>query len=508
MSDTTATRRVFLMLGNQLLPVARLRPWQSALFFLAEDYATCRQRPYHKHKLVFTLAAMRAHADLLRREGFSVEYMPLGEANNRLSFTDKLRHLLSRTGFRELVHFEIEDRAIERRVAAFAARYGIERIVVPTPMFMTGREEFQAWLSSVDSPRVTDFYRYQRRRHHLLVDERGRPLGGRWNLPAGNRSALPASMPVPEVTRPRHGRYVRIVSEVVDQYFPDNPGQTSDFWLPTTRAQAVDWLKDFLEQRFCQFDRYQDALSVRSDVVFHSTLSPLMNVGLLTPSEVISRAVTFANDERIALPGVESFVRQIAGWREFSRGIYHARGRKMTTSNFFGHERRLSNDWYRGTTGIDPLDHVIAKVNRLGWAHHMERQAVVGNLMLLCEIAPGDAYRWFFSHFVDSSHWATAPNVYGLALFADGGTFTDHPYICGSNYLLKMGDYERGPWTEIVDGLFWRFVERHRAWIMQTPGLAELNDGYARLPTHRRRRLILKAEGFLAEKTELAQEVA
>ncbi|UCG73324.1 MAG: cryptochrome/photolyase family protein [Chromatiales bacterium] len=501
-------RRVFLLLGNQLFPVARLRPWQGNLFYMAEDYGTCRYLQHHKHKLVFTLSAMRAHAELLRNEGFSVDYLPLNEANNRLSFLEKLRQLLSRTGFRELLHFEIEDPAMERRIARFAERYGLRRTVVPTPMFLCERPEFSEWLATQQQPRMAAFYKWQRRRLDILVDAHGRPEGGRWSFDQENRKPLPPGVPVPDLPTVRPGRHVRQVKVLVDQMFPEHPGSTANFWLPTTRAQARDWLKDFLEQRFSCFGDYEDALTTRSDAVFHSALSPLLNIGLLTPREVISRTLAFANDERVALNSVEGFVRQVAGWREFIRGMYHESGTTMARRNFWGHQRGLTPDWYRGTTGIDPLDQVIHKVDRLGWAHHIERLMVVGNLMLLSEIEPRQAYRWYMELFVDSAHWVMNPNVYGMALFADGGTFTTKPYICGSNYLLRMGDYRRGPWGDTVDGLFWRFVARHRAWFSKQPRLGVIVRNLDRMPRDRRRRLEQCADKFLSEKTRPAKAVA
>ena len=501
-------RRVFLLLGNQLFPVARLRPWQATLFYMAEDYATCRYVQHHKHKLVFTLSAMRAHADLLRSEGFTVEYQPLNEANNKISFIEKLRQLLSRTGFRELVHFEIEDPAMEQRIARFAQRYGLKRTVVPTPMFLCERKEFSGWLATQRTPRMASFYQWQRRRLDILVDSRGRPEGGRWSFDQDNRKRLPPGVPVPDLPSVRPGRHVQQVRSLVDEMFPDHPGATQDFWLPTTRAQARDWLKDFLEQRFSCFGDYEDALTTRSDAVFHSALSPLMNIGLLTPREVISRTLAFAHDERVALNSVEGFVRQVIGWREFIRGMYHEHGNAMARRNYWGHERGLTSDWYRGTTGIEPLDRVINKVDRLGWAHHTERLMVVGNLMLLCEIDPRQSYRWFMELFVDSAHWVMNPNVYGMALFADGGIFTTKPYICGSNYLLRMGDYRRGPWTDVVDGLFWRFVAKHRGWFARQPRLGVIVKNLDRMPRDRQRRLTRCAEQFLEQKTRPAKAVA
>ncbi len=501
-------RRVFLMLGNQLFPVARLRAWQGALFFLAEDYMTCRNLRHHQHKLLLTLAGMRAQAELLRREGFSVDYVPLSEESNRQSYVEKLRRLLSRTGFRELLHFEIEDPLMERRIARFARQHDIQRTVVPTPMFLCDRQDFADWHAAQEKPDLETFYPWLRSREKLLLDADGRPRGGRWRTSGDALKALPTGVPVPDLPAVRHGRHVRDLQPVVADLFSDHPGDVRSFWLPTTRAQATDWLKDFLEQRFSCFGDYEGSFSRRSDAVFHSALSPLLNTGLLTPREVISRALTFAEDERVSLTSVEPFVRQIVGWREFMHGMYRHHGSTMSRRNFWGHERGLTSDWYTGNTGIEPLDHVIRKAGRLGWANHNERLMVVGNLMLLAEIDPRHAYRWFMEMFADSAHWVTSPNVFGVALFADGGLLSGKPQICGSNYLMRMGDYPRGDWVDVVDGLYVRFVSRNSAWFGRQKKLSVIMDNLERMPAERRRRLERRAAQFLRDKTVQAKEVA
>jgi len=501
-------RRVFLMLGNQLFPVARLRNWQGALFFLAEDYATCRNVRHHKHKLLFTLSAMRAHAELLRREGFSVEYVPLSEESNRLTYVEKLRRLLSTTGFKELVHFEIEDPLMERRIARFADRHGIQRTVVPTPMFLCSREDFADWLDRQQTPALAAFYQWQRTREDILMEPDGRPRGGRWSFEGGGRKPIPPTVPIPDLPSVRQGRHVRDLQPLITELFAEHPGSVDDFWLPNTRAQATDWLKDFLEQRFSCFGDYGDAIAQRSDALFHSALSPLLNTGLLTPREVVSRTLSFAEDERVALSSVEPFLRQVIGAREFVRGMYRHYGTTMSRRNFWGHQRGLTSDWYTGNTGIEPLDYVIRKAERLGWAHHNERLMIAGNLMLLCEIEPRQAYRWFMEMFVDSAHWVMNPNVYGLALFSDGGLFSSKPHISGANYLMRLGDFERGDWMDTLDGLFLRFVSRNSGWFNRQPRLAGLVENLERMPAERQRRLSRRAEAFLRDKTIPVQEVA
>ena len=226
---------------------------------------------------------------------------------------------------------------------------------------------------------------------------------------------------------------------------------------------ALEWLEDFLKVRFAEFGPFEDAISTRSRTVFHSVLSPLMNLGLLTPDEVVSRAVEYAEQAEVPLQSVEGFVRQIIGWREFIRGVYQNFDDKQSTSNHFDHQRELTDDWYRGTTGIPPLDDTIRTALELGWTHHIPRLMVAANLMTLAEIHPQSAWRWFMEMYVDSSEWVMGPNVFGMGLFSDGGIFATKPYICGSNYLLKMSDFRKGEWCDVVDGLYWRFIQKHRA---------------------------------------------
>jgi deoxyribodipyrimidine photolyase-related protein len=506
--DRKQHRQLIVLLGNQLFPTRRLRNYKAAMVFMAEDHASCTYVRHHKHKLVLILSAMRAHADALRKAGLKVHYERLEESPPELSYTDKLLRVVRQVGCRELLHFEIEDKGMERRIATFAKRHGLRRTVLPSPMFVCSREDFAEWIEDRATLRMADFYQWQRRRLDILVDPSGRPLGNRWSFDADNRKRLPAKMPVPPLPSFLPDRHVRAVAAQVERRFPDHAGRAATFALPTTRKQAFRWLDDFIDQRFACFGDFEDALSTRSDHVFHSVLSPLMNIGLLTPREVLDRALAYAVNQEIALNNVEGFVRQIIGWREFMRGMYRHRGAQMASRNFFGHHRQLTADWHRSTTGILPLDAVIAKANRIGWAHHIERLMIAGNLMMLAEIEPRDAYRWFMEMFVDAANWVMVPNVYGMALFADGGIFTTKPYACGSNYLRRMGDYPLGNWTATMDGLYWRFIKRHRAFFSRQPRSAMLVGNLDRMPAARARDLAQRAEAFLNAKTIDVKEVA
>jgi deoxyribodipyrimidine photolyase-related protein len=491
-----AARRLLVVLGNQLFPVDHLRDCEDAVVFMAEDPGLCTYVKHHQQKIVLFLAAMRSYADVLRAADFDVRYFEL-DAESSASYEQKLARVVSELGCTELLHFEVEDKPMETRLIDFCEQRSIERIEMRSPMFLATRDDFRRFADDRSRMLMGDYYKRQRQRTGILVDEDGRPEGGKWSFDEANRKKLPKSMEPPEIAAAARTRHVDETIEVVERRFADHPGRAADFWWPTTREQAQDWLRDFLDERLARFGPYEDAISRRSATVFHSVLSPILNLGLLTPDEVMHAALERHAAGDVPIESIEGFVRQVLGWREFVRGVYRVCGEEQESTNFWGHERELTHDWYHGTTGIAPLDDAIKISLRLGWAHHIQRLMVVGNLMTLCEIRPAAAWRWFMEMYVDSSEWVMVPNVYGMGIFSDGGLFATKPYICGSNYILKMSDYGKDEWCATVDGLYWRFIDKHRDFFASNPRLALMPKALDRLEKTRKENIFAAAEVFL-----------
>lgn len=224
------------------------------------------------------------------------------------------------------------------------------------------------------------------------------------------------------------------------------------------------------------FGDYEDAIVQDEEILFHSCLSPLLNIGLLTPRQVIDETIKFNKKHKVPLNSLEGFIRQLIGWREFIRGIYHTVGEKQRKRNFFKHNRKLSTPFYQGTTGVTPIDVAIKKVLKNGYVHHIERLMVLGNFFLLCGISPNEVYRWFMELFIDSYDWVMVPNVYGMSQYSDGGMMTTKPYFSGSNYILKMSDFKKAPWCEVWDALFWEFLIKHDRFFAKQPRLSFLHQ--------------------------------
>ena len=494
--------KVLLIFGNQLFPLKHLPPPAGYKVFMAEDQELCTYYRFHKHKIILFLAAMRTYAEELSNAGYEVHYVKIGDPKSMAqTFEGKLEAFIKVTQIDELVSFEIEDKFMNVRIADLSKSIDLPQKVLQSPMFLTSRAQFAAYLKRSKKPFMKTFYEQQRREMNILMNHDGTPQGGKFSFDEDNRESLPEDVPIPKLPEINLNQHVKDVSEIVDHLFKEHPGDVKDFWLPVSYGDSILWLDDFLEKRLTNFGLYEDAITGRDVALFHSVLSPMMNLGLLTPAEIVKRTADFAKKKKIPLNSHEGFIRQVIGWREFVRGIYQNFSERQDNENFFKHSRKLSSSWYDGTTGLPPLDDAIRKTVKFGWAHHIERLMIVSCVMLLAQVDPREVHRWFMEMYVDSSDWVMGPNVYGMGQFSDGGIFATKPYICGSNYILKMSDYKKGPWCEEWDGLYWKFVAEKFQFLGKNPRLSMMVAMWNKKSKSQQDALLAAAERFIQRNT-------
>ena len=486
-----------LILGNQLFPEwTASGPLKLSLkdsVLMIEDAGIAGRFRYHPTRIHHTFVAMREFRDHLSKEKIKVSYFELEDSIS----TPFLKRILSELGEDRTIRVAaIPDRSFRAELSKFCEKNGIMLETLPNPQFLCGEDEFRAYLKSSKKPFMKTFYERERKRLGILVDSKGRPEGGQWSFDVENRKKLPKTYREPELPAIKPGPHDEAVSILVKKHFQDHPGTLGPRYLPANRKEALDWLKSFLKERLQDFGPYEDAISKQHTSLNHSLLSPLINLGLLNPQEVVEQAVEFGSKHKIPLASLEGFVRQVIGWREFIFGVDAVFGEKEHDTNFFSHHRKLGIEWYKGTTGIPPLDDAIRKADRIAYLHHIERLMVVGNLMLLCQVHPHEVYRWFMEMQIDSYEWVMGPNVFGMGQMSDGGIFATKPYISGSNYILKMSDYEKGPWCEIWDGLYWSFIDRNRAFFSRNPRLSMMVKLLDKMPSVRKKELFSKAREF------------
>jgi deoxyribodipyrimidine photolyase-related protein len=231
----------------------------------------------------------------------------------------------------------------------------------------------------------------------------------------------------------------------------------------------------------------------------------MLNIGLLSPSQIIDKAIAYARDHDIPVNSLEGFVRQILGWREYIRAVYTAKGTTERKKNYWSHQRKIPPSFWSGTTGIVPVDDAIKRLLSTGYNHHIERLMVLGNFMLLCEFDPDEVYKWFMEMYIDSYDWVMVPNVYGMSQYADGGMMSTKPYISGSNYIMKMSNYAKGEWSEIWDALFWRFIYKHKEMFAKNPRMSMMAVQVNKMDEEKLKQHLNRAEMFLSS---LDKEIA
>ena len=409
------------------------------------------------------------------------------------------KKLLKKKKIKEITFFEIEDKFFEKRILNLGKKNSLKINQVKSPMFLMERQEFENYLSKNKRPFMANFYKIVRTKINLLMNKNGSPKGNKWSFDEENRKKLPNTIKIPKISKVKETKNTIALKKFININFEDHPGNTDKFWFPTTRKDSNKWLDEFLKERIKLFGDYEDAVTDRSNIVFHSALSPLINLGLITPEEIVEKLRKIEN--RVPINSLEGYIRQIIGWREFMRGIYQNYDERLSKTNFFNHKRKMKKSWYEGTTGLPPLDYAIKNALNHGWSHHIERLMILSNIMNLCEIKPTIVYKWFMEMFVDSSDWVMVPNVYGMGLFSDGGIFATKPYICGSSYFMKMMDFKKGEWCNTMDGLYWRFIDRNRKFFLKNPRLSMMVRIFDKMKTDRKKLILLAADKFIKQNT-------
>ena len=494
--------KLFFILGNQLFPIQHLNSFKNDhIIFMAEDYQLCTYEKHHKLKILLFLSAMRSYAENLKNNKFKIEYQKIENKEFKYDYLKKLKKIINSKNIKEVSSFEIEDKFFEKKITLFLKKENIKWNIVQTPMFLNSRNDFKNYLKKSKKPFMATFYKDVRKKSGILMGSDANPIGGKWSFDEDNRNKLPKNITIPKFPKIGETNNTKKLKPIIEKLFSDHPGNTDNFWFATEYEDVLKILNFFIKEKLNLFGDYEDAVNQQNNVLFHSTLSPYINLGLITPELVIKKVLEFHKKKKIRLNSLEGFIRQIIGWREFMRGIYQSYSNEMETRNFFKQNRKMKKSWYEGNTGLPPLDYSIKNAVDYGWSHHIERLMILSNIMNLCEIKPTIVYRWFMEMFVDSSDWVMVPNVYGMGLFSDGGIFATKPYICGSSYFMKMMDFKKGDWCNTMDGLYWRFINRNRNYFLKNPRLSMMVRIFDKMKTERKKLILSEAEKFINKNT-------
>lgn len=470
---------------------------------LTEDPLFFGDQPYpchfHRQKLVLHRASMKHYAQYLEERSVEVLYKEYAGGASKL---EKIFGDLKSKDVETLHCVEVVDFILEKRLQRLSDQYQIKIHWHQTPGFINSKSENQTYRSSKKRWFMADFYQWQRKRLGILIDAEQKPIGGQWSFDDENRKRLPKKM-IPNLIPPNfpeESTWVQEANRYVDKNFPRALGKSHPFYYPIDHASALRWLEEFLAHKLNSFGSYEDTIVEDQNWLYHSVLTPMLNIGLLTPKQVVDATLDYSLKQNVPLNSLEGFLRQIIGWREFMRATYEDLGVTMRTANYWQHQNKIPNSFYTGTTSIKPIDNTIKRILETGYCHHIERLMVLGGFMFLCEFEPDQIYTWFMEMFVDSYDWVMVPNVYAMSQNADGGLITTKPYFSGSSYISKMSHYDRTEsWGETWDALYWRWILKHADDLRKNPRWAMMVKMAENMEATKKSQYLNIANQFLKE---------
>ena len=447
-----------------------------------------------KQRIALFLAAMRHFAQALRDAGYPLHYTRLDQPDNRGSLAAELQFAIEKLAPSACVISGAGDFRVYKSIQTVAKQAGVPLDVREDRHFFATVRQFAAHAQDRKSLRMEYFYREMRRRHSVLMDG-DQPTGGQWNFDADNREAFGKTGPgpVPARTTFAPDATTQEVINLVNTRFASHPGTLHSFAWPVTRAQALQSLDAFIQERLPLFGRYQDALWPGEAWLYHSHLSAAMNLKLLNPREVVAASEAAYHAGAAPLACVEGFIRQILGWREYVRGIYWTHMPAYADHNALNAQEPLPAWYWTGQTDMACLRDAIGQTLAHGYSHHIQRLMVTGLFALLLGVQPQQVHAWYLSVYVDAVEWVELPNTYGMAMYADGGLMASKPYIATGKYIERMGskqhcatcrydpalrEGERAcPYTT----LYWDFLARHEKMLTANPRMALQVRNLARL---------------------------
>jgi len=393
-----------IIFPHQLFQASPIFKKESEIF-LVEEYLFFKQFPFHKQKIAFHRASMKKYHTFVKKElGLAVNYI---DAQQDIADVRLLIPYLAKLGYSKIQFIDPVDDWLQRRMLQCIRKTGLTFQSYTSPSFLNSKEELASFFR-MDKKKYhqTNFYKEERKKRNILIEADQTPVGGKWTFDMENRKKYPVKKVPPSIQFPDVDQEYKEAVEYTNRHFSDHLGSVGQNALyPTDFASTKSWFNQFLKDRFLDFGAYEDAIVSGNAILHHSVLTPMLNVGLITPKEVLNQCLLFAEENNIPINSTEGFVRQIMGWREFIRGIYITRGREERTMNFWQFDRKIPSSFYDGTTGILPLDNTIKEVLKTGYCHHIERLMILGNFMMLCEFDPDEVYRWFMEMFIDAYDW-------------------------------------------------------------------------------------------------------
>jgi deoxyribodipyrimidine photolyase-related protein len=473
------------------------------------DYAA-----HHIQKVVGIFAAMRAFAAQMEAMNHKVIYLTINDENNLQAFDKNIMQLLSAHNGTRFEYQWPDEYRVDILLKELCEALTIESKAVDTEHFFTSRTELGTFFEGKKTFLMESFYRALRKKHDVLMVG-DQPLTGQWNYDSDNRKKLPKEhKPTPPLCF--HNEVTSLYNEVItSQCKTIGTIDPSDFIWPISRQQSLDLLDFFATECLPLFGTYQDAMTPREWSLYHSRISFSMNIKLISPQEVIGRAIAEweSRPTEIEFNQLEGFVRQIIGWREYMRGIYWNKMPMYATLNFFNHQAALPNWFWTGKTKMHCVSDAINQSLQYAYAHHIQRLMITGNFALLAGINPDEIDAWYLGIYIDAFEWVEITNTRGMSQFADGGIVGTKPYVSSASYIDKMSHYcgscyynknvKTGDKACPFNSLYWNFYDKNEQKLASNPRIGMMYNVWRKMKPQDKEALLIQAKYYLNNINEL-----
>lgn len=438
-----------------------------------EHHHFFREFPYHKLKLAFHRASMKVYFDNLKVNKLYIESI-----NSEKEQYEEIKKFINKHKITQLLFFNPIEKVLLKLLDSkkLIPDLEIKYIMFPSPYFLnssnfTKNDKIEENLTII---RHDLFYKNQRITYDIMVKNNNNkivPDGGSWSFDTENRSPFEKTQKEVELIKVNSNKtkYITEAIEYINKNYSKHYGlcEEENFIYPISRLDSLKWLDDFIKRKLGLFGKFEDA--IKSNMVFgyHSVLSPLTNIGLITPFDILDAIESYKKN----IASKEGFIRQIIGWREYCYFVYDKYSETLENIIFYKRSnKKIPEKFWLGNTKIPIIDNIISHINKYAYSHHIERLMCIGNFLLLIGVKPSEIYNWFQTMYVDAYDVFMIPNVYGMLLYG----FIDEkhhmmvkPYFCSSNYLMKMSDYKteeielsnkKYKWNEIFDALYYKLI--------------------------------------------------
>jgi deoxyribodipyrimidine photolyase-related protein len=187
--------------------------------YLVEEELYFKQYSFHQQKLVLHRASMQFYKQYLVNQGLEVHYIDCKHPHNNCAL---LIEDLAKSGVTEIHINEVVDNWLMKRMVTACEKYTISLQVLDSPNFLNTTKSVASFFDNRKTYFQTDFYTWQRKQRKILMNEDGKPVGGKWTYDAENRAKFPKKELVPNLPLPKENEFIQEARSYVQQNFPNN----------------------------------------------------------------------------------------------------------------------------------------------------------------------------------------------------------------------------------------------------------------------------------------------